>query len=109
MKNEKSLSGREIVDKIEIQLGNEWIPTPGAIYKTLSSLQEEGYILETTKDQHLKDQRIRTYTISDKGKAIIPEISTRFTKVLMFMNDCCPGCCDKVVVLNKENTSDVCD
>ena len=104
LKNVQSLSGSDIVKQIKSQLGEEWKPTPGATYKILSSLQDDGYIFETTGDENIKDQRIRTYSITDKGKNIIPEVSSRFSKVLVFMNDCCPGCCDTAIIMkiNKE-------
>jgi DNA-binding PadR family transcriptional regulator len=104
LKSAQSLSGSQIVNNIKTQLGEEWKPTPGATYKILSSLEDDGYILETTGSENIKDQRIRKYSITDKGTKIIPEVSSRFNKVFMFMQDCCPGCCDNTIVLkiNKE-------
>ena len=101
LKTEQSLSGSEIVQRINDQLGEDWKPTPGATYKILQSLQSKGFIIETTDNSQRKDQRIRTYTISESGIEIIPSVSSRFNKVLVFMNDCCPGCCDNVVIQKK--------
>jgi len=107
LKTEQSLSGSEIVQRITTQLGEEWKPTPGATYKILQSLLAKGFILETTDDSHRRDQRIRTYSISESGGAAIPEVSSRFNKVLVFMNDCCPGCCDSAVLkINAECEDD---
>ena len=91
LKNVNSLSGSEISDRIIQKIGIEWKPTPGTIYKILASLQDEEYIHETTNKENLNDQRIRTYCISDKGRELIPEVSSRFKKMLVFMNDCCPS------------------
>ena len=104
LKTEQSLSGSEIVQRIDDQLGEDWKPTPGATYKILQSLQSKGFIIETTDNSHRKDQRIRTYSISESGTEIIPSVSSRFNKVLVFMNDCCPGCCDNVIIQKKGNS-----
>lgn len=103
LKMESSLSGSEIVQRIDNQLGEEWRPTPGATYKILQSLQSKEFIIETTDNSNRKDQRIRTYSISESGAASIPEVSSRFNKVLVFMNDCCPDSCGGIIIKDCED------
>ena len=96
MNNEEALSGSEIVEKLEKGLGEEWIPTPGARYKILQSLEERKLIKETTEQEKRKDQRIRTYKLSSEGEEMVQKLSSRVTKLFLFMNSCCPGCCEDI-------------
>ena len=98
LKMEKSLTGSQIVQRITDQLGEDWKPTPGATYKILQSLQSKEFILDTTNYSERKDQRKKTYSISELGDSSIPEVSSRFNKVMVFMNDCVPGCCEGTII-----------
>ena len=97
-----SLSGSEIVKKLNDDLGEEWSPSPGATYKIVQSLEKKGFIKETTSVENRDDQRIRTYSLTTKGKAIIPKVTSRVKKVVVFMEECCPGCCDGLIVVKKD-------
>ncbi len=85
----ESLSGSEIVQKIKENLGINWTPSAGATYKILQSIESKGFIQETTKEEERKDQRIRTYTLTEKGKEILPTISSRILKIAFFADSCC--------------------
>ena len=104
LKKSNSLSGSEIVESITSNLGSDWIPTPGATYKILRSLEKKEFIEETTTNEARKDQRIRTYSLSHAGQEIVPKVSERFRKVVMFMDSCCPGCCDGIVIIRRKKT-----
>ena len=97
LKASGSISGSEIVKKITNELGEEWIPTPGATYKILQSLQKKELIQETTESEEIEDQRIRVYKLTEKGRENADILCQRITKLFIFMNSCCPGCCDGVI------------
>ncbi len=103
--NSGSLSGSEIVHKIINDLGEEWSPTAGATYKLIQNLENKGLIEETTSEENRSDQRVRTYTLTSKGKGVVPQISNRFSKFLGFMLECCPDCCENIGIKDK---SDLC-
>ncbi|WP_371803706.1 PadR family transcriptional regulator [Candidatus Lokiarchaeum ossiferum] len=104
LKKQDSISGSEIVESISSNLGSDWVPTPGATYKIIRSLENKGFIEETTGSEGRKDQRIRTYSLSSAGKSIVPKVSERFRKVVLFMDSCCPGCCDGIIVIRRKKT-----
>lgn len=88
-----SMTGSAIAKKISGDLGEEWAPSSGAIYKTLDKLRNNGFIEDTTPED-LKDKRIRTYTLTKKGRDIVPIVASRVQKIVVFVEDCCPdGCC----------------
>ena len=86
----ESLSGSEIVLKIKKDLGLNWTPSPGATYKILQSMEKKQFIQETTKKEDRNDQRLRTYTLDEKGKEILPIIAKRIIKVALFLDKCFP-------------------
>ncbi len=98
----ESISGSEIVQKINEDLGTDWSPTPGATYKIVQSLEKKEFIKETTASEHRKDQRIRTYTLTKKGQGMIPTIAFRIRKIVAFTEDCCPGEGMKLVLTDDE-------
>ncbi|MFX1511253.1 MAG: PadR family transcriptional regulator [Promethearchaeota archaeon] len=100
-----SRSGTEIVQEISTKLGDDWMPSPGATYKILQSLQTKGYIQETTKDEKRSDGRIRTYSLTSKGKEMVMTLSTRVIKLYSFMSTCCPECCADLSIVNTGNES----
>lgn len=103
--NENSLSGSEILKRLEKNLGEEWSPSPGATYKTVQSLEKKELIKETTEKENRKDQRIRTYSLTEKGKNLVPKITQRVNKVVQFAVKCCPECCedDSIITKREEN------
>ena len=90
--NNKSMTGSAIAKKITIDLGKDWAPSSGAIYKTLDKLKNNGFIEDTTSDS-MNDKRLRTYALTIKGKQIVPKLASRIQKFVLFVEDCCPGCC----------------
>jgi DNA-binding PadR family transcriptional regulator len=105
LNNTVSLSGSEIVEKITSDLGDEWTPSPGATYKIIQSLEKKGYIQETTQKTNPKDQRIRTYALTSKGKDILPKLTSRVRKIVIFTSSCCPECCEGLEVGVSEKSS----
>jgi DNA-binding PadR family transcriptional regulator len=91
-----SLSGSEIVQNIKENLGINWTPSPGATYKILQSMEKKGYIEETTKTEEREDQRIRTYSLTSRGKEILPIITKRILKIALFADSCCPNLGDEM-------------
>ncbi|MHA2233136.1 MAG: PadR family transcriptional regulator [Candidatus Hodarchaeales archaeon] len=106
--NSPSLSGSEIVQKLSDDLGDDWTPTPGATYKIIQALQKEELIQETTDTENRKDQRIRTYSLTDKGKAMVTTVTARVSKIVSFMNTCCPEATENIIVVKKDGTNFEC-
>lgn len=100
--NEGSLSGSEIVKRLEGELGKDWSPSPGATYKTVQSLEKKELIAETTETVKRKDQRIRTYSLTKRGKNLVPKVTQRVNKVVKFMVKCCPDCCEDFIVKSEK-------
>lgn len=85
-----SLSGSGIINKLIEDLGDDWTPSPGAVYKMIQSLEKKGFIQETTEKEDRKDQRIRTYALTSRGREIVPKVTSRVRKIVVFMDECCP-------------------
>ena len=85
-----SITGSEIVNVIEKEIGKDWVPTPGAIYKVLKKLVKEGCIEETTDELNLSDGRKKTYKLTDCGVDFVRKQSDRMLRLVTFLNDCCP-------------------
>ncbi|MHA1112639.1 MAG: PadR family transcriptional regulator [Promethearchaeota archaeon] len=106
-----SLSGSEIVHMIKEELGIDWTPSPGATYKVLQSMTNKGYITETTEKEERGDQRIRSYTLTEKGKNILPIITRRILKIALFADSCCADLSDnedreiKIIRVGSSNTN----
>ncbi|MHA2298751.1 MAG: PadR family transcriptional regulator [Candidatus Hodarchaeales archaeon] len=100
-----SLSGSEIVQKLKEDLGDEWSPSPGATYKIVQSLEKKGFIQETTENEKRKDQRIRTYSLTTKGREIVPIITSRVRKVVIFISSCCPDCRDGLAIDDEKKSN----
>ncbi|MHA1942533.1 MAG: PadR family transcriptional regulator [Candidatus Hodarchaeales archaeon] len=91
------LSGAEIVSQIKLELGEEWLPSPGATYKIIKSLEKKNLIEETTIDNKEGDGRIRTYRLTMLAKDKIRLIAENLQKIIVFTNSCCPEvCCDEL-------------
>ncbi len=79
------------------ELGEEWLPSPGATYKIIKSLEKKGLIEETTVDNAEGDGRIRTYILTEPAKDKIKLIAEKLQKIIVFTNQCCPEvCCDEL-------------
>jgi DNA-binding PadR family transcriptional regulator len=100
--NSSSLSGSEIVRQITTNLGEEWIPSPGATYKLIQTLQEKGLIEETTEEEKRLDKRIRTYSLTQNGKEMVAKVTMRLTKIAGFMATCCPEATEGVIVVKRK-------
>ena len=91
--NKESMTGSEIAKKIIKDLGKDWAPSSGAIYKTLDKLKNNGFIEDTTTETMNDDKRLRSYNLTSKGRQIVPKVASRIQKFVLFVEDCCPGCC----------------
>jgi DNA-binding PadR family transcriptional regulator len=100
------MTGSSIAKKIIDDLGEEWTPSSGAIYKTLDKLRNNGFIRDTTPED-LEDKRVRTYSLTEKGREIVPKVASRVQKIVLFVEDCCPdGCCTVDSLVNFEKKSE---
>ncbi|MFX1250273.1 MAG: PadR family transcriptional regulator [Promethearchaeota archaeon] len=106
--NTPSLSGSEIVQKLRTNLGEDWSPSPGATYKTVQSLEEKGLIKETTEEANRDDKRIRTYSLTLKGKEMVPKVTSRVRKIVIFTNECCPECCEGFSIVIPDDSNSEC-
>ena len=102
--NSPSISGSEIVKQITDNLGEEWTPSAGATYKMVQSLQEKRFIEETTQEEKRQDQRIRTYSLTVKGKEMVLSVTARVSRIVSFMATCCPEATEGIVVLKRNET-----
>lgn len=106
--NSPSLSGSEIVQKLSDDLGDDWTPTPGATYKIIQALQKDELIQETTEAENRKDQRIRTYSLTTKGKTMVTTVTARVSKIVSFMNTCCPEATGSIIAVKKDDPNFEC-
>jgi DNA-binding PadR family transcriptional regulator len=99
--NNERMTGSAIAKKISKDLGSDWTPSSGAIYKTLEKLKSNGFIEDTTSE-NMSDKRLRTYSLTIKGRQIVPRVASRVQKVVGFVEECCPGCCSVNPSVNQE-------
>jgi DNA-binding PadR family transcriptional regulator len=66
--SQESMSGSEMIEKIEKHTGGFWKPSPGSIYPLLSWLQDNGYIKELPVEDGLK-----RYELTESGKTLLEE------------------------------------
>ncbi len=66
---EKPMSGAEIVEKIELETGGRWKPSPGSIYPFLALLKDKGY----TNESPIGESGMKKYVLTDKGKTFFEE------------------------------------
>lgn len=85
-----SITGSEIISKIEREIGNDWIKSSGTTYKILKKLLCAGCIEETTQDTNLSDGRKKTYKLTTCGTAFVQQQADRMLRLVGFLNDCCP-------------------
>ena len=67
--SEKSLSGSEIMSKIEKETEGRWKPSPGSIYPLLAWLQDKGY----TRIASDQEPGMKRYVLTEEGKAFLEE------------------------------------
>ncbi len=89
-----SRSGAEIVQTIREDLGQAWVPSPGAVYKTLKQLVDKGLIAETTTEESRGDNRVRTYKILPDGDRKVREVVARANRMYAYVSECCGDSCD---------------
>ena len=85
-----SITGSQIVEVIEKEIGKDWVPTAGAIYKILKKLVKDGCIEETTSELNLSDGRKKTYKLTACGLSFVKKQSDRMLRLVAFLYDCCP-------------------
>lgn len=66
--NEKSMSGSELMEKIQENTGGNWKPSPGSIYPLLAWLQDNSYVKELPTEYGLK-----RYELTQNGKDLLLE------------------------------------
>ena len=89
--SDENMTGSSIAKKIVEDLGEEWTPSSGAIYKTLDKLRNNGFIEDTTPENP-DDQRVRTYSLTKKGKQELESACGSFCKMFYDMKDM-KNCC----------------
>ena len=96
------LSGVLIVKNLTNELGEDWCPSPGSTYKTISSLLKKGLVYDSTaetgeekiKAEHSsKYSLIKTYCLTSKGEEFLPKITNRLNKIILFAKECCSDSC----------------
>ncbi len=70
---EKPMSGSELMEEIEKQMGGRWRPSPGSIYPLLAWLQDSGYVKELPKEE----SGIKRYSLTEQGEKFFEE-QTKF-------------------------------
>ncbi|MHA1226079.1 MAG: PadR family transcriptional regulator [Candidatus Hodarchaeales archaeon] len=97
--NQDNISGAAIVSQLKKDLGEEWSPSPGATYKILQKLVKKELIHETTNTEvQTRDQRIRTYSLTSKGRNMVVKVIARMQKVIGFLYSCCPEGTDSIII-----------
>ena len=101
----QSLSGSEIVKKVREDLGDEWSPSPGATYNIIGSLMKKELIQETTDlDEDERDKRIKSYSLTEKGRSMVIKVTGRMRKMIGFVDQCCPNGNGGVVIIKKSDS-----
>jgi DNA-binding PadR family transcriptional regulator len=66
---EMPMSGKEIVDKIELETVGKWKPSPGSIYPLLAGLHMKGF----TQESSPVVSGMKRYALTDDGKEFFKE------------------------------------
>jgi DNA-binding PadR family transcriptional regulator len=66
---ERPFSGSEIVEKIKLETGGKWKPSPGSIYPLLAGLQEKGF----TQESLSFESGMRHYSLTNSGQEFFKE------------------------------------
>ena len=83
-----SITGSQIVEVIEKEIGKDWVPSVGAIYKILKKLVKDGCIEETTNELNLSDGRKKTYKLTEGGISFVKQQSDRMFRLVAFLYYC---------------------
>jgi DNA-binding PadR family transcriptional regulator len=105
--SEKPMSGVEIVQKITQQTKGKWKPSPGSLYPLLSTLQQEGFTVDSSRSESI----IRQYALTNKGKIFFKQEVTFGQKFMEKMECLAPlfiecfefGTCDQNLKNAKES------
>lgn len=87
---EGRLNGAEIVKEIERNLGEDWTPSAGAVYKILQSLEDRGLISLLGREA-TPDKRMKYYEITPEGLRVLTSYMDEEARYIKFMNRCCQG------------------
>lgn len=97
-----NLTGTDIKEKIEKNIGSDWVPSDGTVYKVLKKLLKEGCITETSDITTLSNDRVRpyrrTYELTSCGVSFVKQQSNRMLQLVGFLYDCCPEYTDDYVI-----------
>lgn len=80
----KPAHGYELMKEIKDKTGGFYKPTPGGVYPILRDLEKSGY---TKGEWHkIKNRKIKTYEITDKGKVILRNAIVKQTEIANNIN-----------------------
>ena len=83
--SEDYISVDEILQTIQLQLHKDYIPSTGAIYKTLRELTVRGLVERELQS----DKRIKHYRMTKHGIKNLREYYVKRLRLLQFMERCC--------------------
>jgi len=66
---EKPMSGSEIMEEVEKDMGGCWRPSPGSVYPLLAWLQDNGYI----KELPIEESGVKRYLLTEQGEKFLDE------------------------------------
>jgi DNA-binding PadR family transcriptional regulator len=69
LSSEGTLTGAEIMEKIEANTIGMWRPSPGSVYPMIKALEDEG-LIKVVKTEGTK----KYYGITEKGREVIGEV-----------------------------------
>ncbi|QGU06559.1 Transcriptional regulator YqjI [Corynebacterium occultum] len=70
------MHGYQLISLIGERTNSQWTPSPGAIYPTLSLLEDEGLITITT------DSGRKLATLTEEGAQLVTENETQWSQIL---------------------------
>ena len=79
---DKPRHGYEIIRTLEERMGGTYAPSPGAVYPTLTMLEEMGYARATTDDAGRK-----IYDITPEGRAYLEENRSQVDEIFARISD----------------------
>jgi DNA-binding PadR family transcriptional regulator len=80
----KPAHGYELMKEIKDKTGGFYKPTPGGVYPILRDLEKSGYI--KGEWHKIKNRKIKTYGITDKGKVILRNAIVKQTEIANNIN-----------------------
>ena len=69
--NEEPMHGYQIIQELAERSGGVWRPSPGSIYPTLASLEDEGLV------RHTKSEGKRIFQLTETGQAAVADAADR--------------------------------